>query len=92
MILIFLIQYDLAYNDFRFIMDRQPENNEVNADLQDVIKLINKEVKKLNIKILKNIYLQYIFQNPSDDKGFKRVQIIEDDDEDDSDSEQENGE
>lgn len=54
-------------------MDRQPENNEVNADLQDVIKLINKE-------------------NPSDDKGFKRVQIIEDDDEDDSDSEQENGE
>jgi hypothetical protein len=44
-------------------MDREPENNEVNGDLQDCLRKLGKE-------------------GVSVEKGFKRVQIVEEEEED----------
>ena len=35
--------YSAAYVDFKFIMDREPDNKEVNGDLLECVKMLPKE-------------------------------------------------
>ncbi|KRX03752.1 hypothetical protein PPERSA_04260 [Pseudocohnilembus persalinus] len=66
-----LKNYTDAYQDFKFIMEKEPDNSEVNSDLQEVTNLLKKSGQQI-------------------DQGFKRVQIVEEDDEDEDEEEEEN--
>ena len=74
-----LNNFAAAYQDFQFIMKKEPENKEVNADLRECRqKLSEDELKRLS--------------GSDASGGFKRVQIIEDDDEEEEDEDSNNQE
>ncbi|KAL4473939.1 hypothetical protein ABPG72_000301 [Tetrahymena utriculariae] len=60
-----------AYSDFKLIMEKDPENKEVNGDLKECQDLLKK-------------------QNTNPEKGFKRVQIVEEEGDDDEQEQPEN--
>lgn len=45
-----LNNYELAYNDFKYIMEKEPTNEEVNADLKQVSVLLNKQSGETGFK------------------------------------------